>query len=102
MKPPKDELMNLSRGEIAEKFSVSDKTVVRWLKSHDMFESKSRKLNQEKADKIRSKYRKGKSMKGLSAEYDVTFAAISRIINNITYKTAEKTYAGVSVIYNPD
>lgn len=102
IKPSKEKLLNLSREEISENFEVSDKTVVRWLKSYDMFERKGRKLNQTKASEIRFKYTRGKSMKDLSLEYKVTFAAISRVINNITYKTTEKTYAGVSVIYNPD
>ena len=101
MKPPKDQLQNLSREEIAGKFKVSDKTVVRWLKHYKMFEKKSRKLNQHKADEIRSKHKDGKPIKELASEYDVTFAAISRVINNITYKKF-KTYAKVTVSYNPD
>ena len=85
MKPSKDQLLSLNREEIAKRFKVSDKTVVRWLKHHGMFEKKSRKLDQRKADEIRSKHKDGISMKDLASEYEVTFAAISRIINNITY-----------------
>ncbi len=99
-KPHKNELLNLSREEIAEKFGVSDKTVVRWLKHHKMFEGKGRRLGQCKANEIREKYKGGNSIKKLASEYEVTFAAISRIINNITYK-AHKTYAEVTVSYNP-
>lgn len=101
MKPLKDEIQNLNRDEIAEKFKVSDKTVVRWLKHYGMFERKSRKLDKQKAADIREKCKNGISMKDLAAEYEVTFAAISRILNNITYKTHKKTYASVSVLYNP-
>lgn len=100
MKPAKYEILNLSRVEIAEKFSVSDKTVVRWLKHYSLFDRKSRKLNQAVAGEIREKYKSSTSMKKLASEYGVTFAAISRIINNVTYKT-HKTYAAVSVQYNP-
>jgi transposase len=101
-KPHKDELLNLSREEIAEKFGVSEKTVIRWLKHHKMFEGKGRRLNQTKADKIRAKYKAGMSMKDLSTEYEVTFATISRVINNITYRIDKKTYAKVTVSYNPN
>ena len=99
--PSKDQLQNLNREEIAEKFKVSDKTIVRWLKHYGMFERKARKLNQQKATDIREKYKDGISMKDLASEYEVTLAAISRILNNITYKMRKKTYAVVSVQYNP-
>lgn len=102
VKPSKNQLVNLSREEIAENFKVSDKTVVRWLKHYEMFEKKGRKLDQAKAEKIRKKHQEGYSIKKLASEYQVTFSSISRVLNDITYKSGKKTYADISVVYNPN
>lgn len=101
MRPSKEELLNLDRDEISEKFGVSDRTVVRWLQHYKLFERRGRgKLSRQKAREMRNKHAQGASIKDLAEEYDVTFASASRAINNVTYNDRHD-YARVSVIYNP-
>lgn len=57
------------------------------------------KLNLEKARAIRKKHEDGQEIKDLAEEYHVTFSAISRIIQNLTYPEVKET-ATVSVTYN--
>jgi transposase len=100
MKPLKEQLLHLNRVEIAERFGVSDRTVVRWLQHHDIFERRgSGKLSLKKAREIRRKHDAGASIKELAEEYDVTFATASRVLHRLTYKDPD--FAKVSVIYNP-
>jgi len=58
------------------------------------------KLNMKKAQEIRSLRKKGKDLAHLADLFGVSVNSIRNVINNVTYRT--KTYAGVSVIYNPD
>jgi hypothetical protein len=59
-----------------------------------------RKLNKTKAREIRAKYNNQKlPIKKLAQEYKVTFATISRILHNITYR--DKDFSKVYVIHNP-
>lgn len=104
MKPSKEELLLYvedGRKQIAEIFGVSERTVVRWLKEHDLFERIGRgKLSLKKARLIRQEHQKGASIKELASKYNVTFASISRVVHHITYPD-KKEFAIVSVIYNP-
>ena len=103
MKPSKEELLRVNRDEIAEKYGVCQKTVVRWLKSYGIFESQGRgKLNMKKAKEMRNKHSEGRSIKSLAKEYGVSFASASRAIQRITYDDRKPDFAGVSVIYNPN
>jgi transposase len=106
MKPSKETLLPYvhNRKEAAEKFGVSCKTILRWLKSYNIYEHGHYgrgKLNQEKAREIRQKYDEGMAIKNLAQEYKVTFATISRVIHRITYREPSLDQANVSVVYNP-
>lgn len=62
------------------------------------------KLNMTKAQTIRQAFNQGKEIKDLAKKYNVTFSAISRIINNITYKENKTKFGGeakVNVEYRP-
>jgi len=105
MKPSKEDIIPYihKRKEAAQKFEVSEKTILRWLKSYGIYEHGQYgrgKLNFEKAKEIRNKYKDGTSMKKLAQEYKVTFATISRVVRYITYKEFTEE-AIISVIYNP-
>ena len=104
MMPSKEELLPYvdDRKSAAEKFDVSVKTISRWMKENGIYKPKKNygtKLNLEKARDIRKKYEDGQEIKDLAKEYHVTFSAISRIIQNITYTDLKET-AIVSVTYN--
>jgi transcriptional regulator with XRE-family HTH domain len=92
-----------NRKKAAEKFGVTEKTIIRWLKHYGFYQPRPNygcnKLNIEKAIEIRQLHKEGKSIKELAELYGVTFSTISRIIHNITYKY-EKEVADVKVIYN--
>ena len=91
------------RKSAAIHFGVSDKTISRWMKKLGLYLPKKNygtKLNLQKAQEIRVKYSNGSEIKDLAKEYEVTFSTISRIIDNISYKTTKDT-ATVTVIYNP-
>jgi lambda repressor-like predicted transcriptional regulator len=93
-----------NKKEAAEKYGVTTKTIIRWLKQYNLVTEvlcSSHKLNLDKAIEIRRLHKEGESMKDLAAKYGVTFSAISRIIHNIVYRQ-EKDIADVKVIYNPD
>lgn len=103
--PSKEDLLKFStRKDIAEAYDVSSFTVINWLKQRKMYEPKHKfgphKLS-SKVNQIRGEWQGGKSIKELAEKHDVTFAAISRIVHNITYTVATKNSAVVSVIYNP-
>jgi transposase len=93
------------RKEAAEKFKVTTKTILRWLREYDLAGEEhafcSHKLDMDKAVEIRLLHKQGKSMKDLAALYGVTFSTVSRIIHNIAYHQ-DKDVADVKVIYNPD
>lgn len=104
MKPSIDDLKPFvkDRTKAAEKYNVSERTISRWMKSYDIYLPKSNygvKLDIQKAREIRTKYTSGILIKDLAEQYDVTFSAISRIINNVTYCESHDT-AQVNVTYN--
>ena len=107
MKPSKKELKPYihDRKTAAKVFGVSEKTIIRWLKSYDLYEHGHYgrgKLNAQKAIEIREKHQTGMSMKQLAEEYGVTFATISRVVHRITYRDAGgNSSANVTVVYNP-
>ena len=100
MRPEKADISELSREQIAEKYSVSDKTVVRWLKHHGLYERKITRLSKEKAREIRDKYLNNEPVKFMAEDYGVTVSTIYRIVNQETYPSS-KDSAAVSVSYNP-
>lgn len=105
MKPSKEDLLPYvhKRKEAADIFGVSEKTILRWLKSYNIYEHGQYgrgKLDTKKAKEIREKNKAGISIKKLANEYGVTFATISRVVHYLTYKESEDK-AKVSVIYNP-
>ena len=105
MKPTKKQLICYIEDKklAAKKFGVSERTITRWMQSYGIYNPKPnygcRKLNMEKAIKIRELYDKGYTRKELSKKYKVTFSTISRIIYNINYSI--KSTANISVVYNP-
>lgn len=106
MKPSKQELLSYvhKREEAVEKFGVSQKTILRWLKNYNIYEHGQYgrgKLNQNKAQEIRQQHREGASIKNLAQKRQVTFSTISRIVHNITYKETSVNGAKISVVYNP-
>ena len=100
MKPSKQDITDLSREEIAEKFSVSLKTAIRWQKHYDLFESKVNRINYAKADLIRKKYLNGCSPKDCQEEFGCSLTTVYRVLNNQIYPEGSQT-ADVSVSYNP-
>lgn len=106
MKPSKEDLAPYvhDRKEAAKTFNVSEKTVMRWLKSYGMYEHGHYgrgKIGKAKAVEIREKHKQGVPIKILAEQYQVSFAAISRVIHKITYKDAGHDSASISVVYNP-
>jgi len=95
-----------NRKEASKIFNVTEKTIINWMKKHDIYRPKENygrnKLNFEKAKEIRELHKNGVSIKNLSKNYKVTFATISRIINNLNYKdNSQISTAFVNVIYCP-
>lgn len=106
MKPPKEDLVPYihDRKSAAKLYGVTEKTIIRWLKSYDIYEHGHYgrgKIGKEKAVEIRKKHQKGATIKNLAEEYGVSFAAVSRVVHKITYKDAGPDSAKVSVVYNP-
>lgn len=89
--------------KIAEKYSVSMKTAIRWLKYYGLFKPDKSynpgKLGMDNAREIRKLHKNGVSMKNLAVQYDVTFSTISRVVHNIIYQEQHDS-AQVSMIYN--
>lgn len=86
----------------SEKFEVCERTIYRWMKNYGLYKRRDNygsKLNMQKAQKIRQKYKNGIRIKDIAKEYGVTFSTISRILHGITYRIKET--ACVKVIYNP-
>ena len=105
MKPSKEDLVPYihDKKTATKIYNVSEKTVIRWLKSYNIYEHGHYgrgKIGKENAITIRDKHIHGVSMKDLAQEYKVSFAAISRVIHGITYKEIHDC-ASVSVVYNP-
>lgn len=94
-----------NRKEAAKKFEVTEKTIINWLKKYDLYQPKPnygcKKLNGQKVLEIRKLHSDGVSIKELAKKYKVTFATISRVIHNLTYRE-EKYTAIVNVVYNHD
>jgi len=101
MKPEKDQIADLSREEIAEKFGVSLRTAVRWQKHHGFFQPKYHRLNQAGADRIRQCHAQGWSAEDCAVAFDYSLTTIYRVLNNEIYHTTEDT-AQISVSYNPN
>lgn len=105
MIPTKDDLKPyLNNRKLAcEKYNVSEKTIINWLKRYDLYEPRENygcnKLNLDKAIEIRKLHKSGVKMKDLASQYKVTFATISRIVHNLIYKEFKNT-ADISVVYN--
>ena len=105
MKPSKPELNKFVNNikEASKKFEVCERTIYRWMKDCGLYvrrENYGSKLNMQKAQKIREKYKNGFKIKDIAKEYGVTFSTISRILHNITYCEVKET-AYIKVIYNP-
>lgn len=101
MRPPKEDIYDMSREQIVDKYGVSEKTAVRWLKHYGLFESKITRLSQEQAKEIRERYLKNEPVKWLAEEYGVTLSTIYRVVNRTTHNEFVDT-AKVSVSYNPN
>lgn len=107
MTPPLERIIPYvdNRKLCAETFGVSERTVIRWFQRHGLYEPKKNygcgKLNRSKATEIRRLHTDGASIRELADSFGVTFAAVSRIINNLTYREP-KMHAHVTVIYNPE
>ena len=107
MKASKTDLLPYlnNRKEAAKKFGVCERTVVRWLISYDLYQARKnygcRKLDIQKAKKIREKHKEGASLKELAKGYGVTFSSISRVVHGITYKEPPPEEAKVTMVYNP-
>lgn len=103
--PSKKDLQKFAtRKDIEVVYDVSSYTVIGWLKQRNLYQPMEnfgpRKLEKD-VDHIRGEWQSGISIKELAAQYGVTFATISRIVHNITYRVPVKNSAIVSVIYNP-
>ena len=106
MKPPKEDLVPYvhDRKAAANLYDVSEKTIIRWMKFYGIYKHGHYgrgKIGKDKAIEIRKKHKAGIPIKTLAAEYDVSFAAISRVVHKITYRDAGPDIASVSVVYNP-
>jgi transposase len=106
MTPKKEDLTPYlnNRKEAAKKFGVTEKTITNWMKKHGIYKPKKNfgcnKLNFEKALEIRKLHKDGLKIKDLAKKYKVTFATISRIVNNLIYKDKNfKNTAVVNVVY---
>lgn len=105
MIPTKESLIPYinNRKEAAKFFNVTEKTIINWMKKYEIYNPKKNygcnKLNAEKAIEIRKLYENGCKIKEISKKYSVTFATISRIINNKIYKEGNDL-ALINVIYN--
>lgn len=93
MKPTKKQLLSYVGNfkSAAKKFDVSERTIRRWMKEHDIYEPKigfgPSKLDKRKAAKIRKLDACGKyTQTELAKMFNVTQATIGRILNNIYYK----------------
>lgn len=105
MIPSKEELLPYvhNRKEAAAKFSVTEKTIMRWLQKYGLYQPRSNygpgKLSLEIARQIRRSYNDGKTMTELATEHGVTVSTISRVLHNIIHKE-KKDFAIVSAVYN--
>lgn len=107
MLPEKNDLIPFikDRKEAAKKFNVTEKTIINWMKKYNLYKPRENfgcnKLNFKKASEIRLLYKQGESIKSLSLKYKVTFATISRVINNLIYvEKTNKDTATINVVYN--
>jgi len=105
MIPDKNDLLKYinDRKSASEKYEVSEKTIVNWMKKYGIYEPKpnygSNKLDSEAAVEIRKLFNSGVEIKDIAEKYGVTFSSISRIVTNKTY-VEKKDFADVFVIYN--
>jgi hypothetical protein len=103
--PPVDELrpFTFDRVAAAEKFSVTEKTIIRWMKQYGLYEPLRNcgpnRLNMDKAREMRRLHKQGSSVSELSSRYHVTVTTVSRVINHITYRD-KPDVAEVTVVYN--
>lgn len=77
---------------------ISRRTLVRWLEHYGLYITKP-KLTDEQAKEIRKLHDEGATRKQLADRFEITVAAIGRIINNIHHRIEQDT-AMVSVNYN--
>lgn len=105
MMPSKEELLPYvdNRKEAAANFSVTEKTIVRWLQKYELYQPRKNygpgKLTMDVARQIRKSYNDGKTMTELAAEHGVTVSTVSRVLHNIIHKET-KDFAIVSAVYN--
>lgn len=103
--PPVEELQPYvdNRKGAAEKFCVSERTIVRWMQQYDIYRPKNNygcgKLDADKAREMRRLSKQGKTMKEIAVQFKVTISTVSRVLNNTVYKESTDV-AEVSVIYN--
>lgn len=83
----------------AKHYKVSLKTISRWMKHYELKSNYRPNKLKGRAEEIRALHEKGRSIKDLAAQYQVTFSAISRLLHKITHKPP-KEFADVYVIYN--
>ena len=93
MKPPKKDLLPFAANlkEAAKRFNKSERTVRRWLEEYELYCPRKNfrpgKLR-EHTKEIRALDATGKyTQMELADMFDVTQAAIGRVLNNIYYKT---------------
>jgi len=90
--PKKEELLQYANNikEASIKFNVSERTIRRWLKLHNIYYPKSNynpnKLTTEQVVEIREKYNAGHNQQKIANEFKVSQATIANIINYKTHK----------------
>jgi transposase len=102
--PTKEELLHylniMNRKEISDIFQVSESTVSRWLKAHQLCRQGwgAGKMTYGTAQEIRKFYTsKQYTQKELAKKYKVSQSTISKIINNQSHKS-EKLISGEAVV----
>jgi len=92
----KEMLSNFTKEEIALNYNISQSTLSRLLKKHNLTKEGygANKLNFEKADEIRAFYKNNKTQKELSEMFGVSQPTIHKVVNNLIYKTNSSKLSG--------
>ena len=99
MVPSKQELQSHTDKELALRYRCSVRTVQRWRKKLNIKRPGwgPRKLNMDKAREIRRRYWDDNlTQQELAELYQVSQAAIGRVVNNITYPEKKFEFGGES------